>query len=193
MAEAPVITGSLVRLRPPRLDDAERMTALLQDSRVIEHLDRWAWPPYTIDKAVAWIEGTAGPGTNVSWAIECLADGAYIGNTGLDRLDTDNRRCSWGIWIAPPDRWGHGYGSEACTLAIGHAFSALGLEKVILDVYAGNDRARHVYEKAGFAVEGFRRRHHWNGRELIDLEEMAVFADNPLYAHRADGRASAGS
>ncbi len=174
------LTGELVRLRAPQMEDAQRMTELLQDASVTQHLDHWALPPYTIDKALGWI--TTDSPAAIEWAIECRSDGAYIGNTGLNRIDELNRRCSWGIWIGPPERWGHGYGTEACRLAVRYAFSELRLEKVTLEVYAGNERARRAYLRAGFVSEGVRRRHHWNGSELVDVEEMAVFADSPLYA-----------
>ena len=69
-------------------------------------------------------------------------------------------------------------------LAVEYAFRHLAMEKVCLYVYAGNDRARHVYEKAGFVSEGTQRRHFWRDGELIDVELMAVFSDNALYAER---------
>jgi RimJ/RimL family protein N-acetyltransferase len=39
---------------------------------------------------------------------------------------------------------------------MGHAFG-VGLHRVELDVYAFNTRARHVYEKLGFVLEGTKR------------------------------------
>ena len=88
----------------------------------------------------------------------------------------------WGIWIGPPQRWSHGFGTEACRLAVGYAFNQLAMEKVSLDVYQGNDRARRSYEKAGFASEGLLRRHLWLDGHFVDVEVMAVFRDHPLYA-----------
>jgi RimJ/RimL family protein N-acetyltransferase len=113
-----------------------------------------------------------------------VADGAYIGGTGLHDIDHHNRHCAWGIWIGPPQRWGRGYGTEACMLSVEYAFRHLAMEKVSLHVYEGNDRARRSYEKAGFVSEGTLRRHFWRDGELIDVEMMAAFRDNPLYAQR---------
>jgi RimJ/RimL family protein N-acetyltransferase len=174
------ITGKLVRLRALRAEDAAPMAHLLADPRVVANLEHWAQPPYTVEQASAWLAAEL-PGT-VRWAIESLEDGAYIGNTGLDSIDHHNRHCSWGIWIGPPERWGRGCGTEACILAVEYAFRHLAMEKVCLYVYAGNDRARRVYARAGFGSEGTCRRHFWRDGELIDVEMMAVFSDNPLYA-----------
>jgi RimJ/RimL family protein N-acetyltransferase len=176
------ITGRLVRLRAVRVQDATRMAELLADPLVVEHLDQWSRPPYTEDMAMAWL--TTDTLATVRWAIETCDDGAYIGNTGLHGIDHLNRHCSFGIWIGPPALWGRGYGTEACMLAVEYAFTQLAMEKVLLEVYAGNQRGRRAYEKAGFTTEGMLRRHHWNGGRLVDVAVMAVFADDQLYTGR---------
>lgn len=176
------ITGRLVRLRARRLEDAPAIAECLADPRVVANLAQWSHGPYSLEQARDWTMTTA-PG-EVQWSIECNADGAFIGATGLHAIDHRNRHCSWGIWIGPPERWGHGYGTEACMLAVEYAFRYLAMEKVWLYVYAGNDRGRRAYVKSGFTSEGIRRRHYWRDGELIDVEMMAVFRDNPLYANR---------
>ncbi len=60
------------------------------------------------------------------WAIECIDDGAFLGTTGFHGIDHRNRHCGWGIWTGPPDRWGHGYGTEACMLSVEYAFRVPG-------------------------------------------------------------------
>ena len=176
------VTGRLVRLRPLSPDDAPAITEALADPRVVVNLAQWSHAPYSLEQARAWTQ-SAGP-DEVIWAIECIADGAFIGTTGLHAIDHRNRHCGWGIWIGPPDRWGHGFGTEACMLSVEYAFRVLAVEKVWLYVYSGNDRARRSYLRAGFTSEGVRRRHYWRDGALIDVEMMAVFSDNPLYESR---------
>jgi RimJ/RimL family protein N-acetyltransferase len=175
------VNGRLVKLRAPRAEDAPAIAESLADPRVVANLAQWAHGPYSTAHAQVWITKVQ---NEVQWAIECLSDGAFIGCTGLHDIDHRNRHCSWGIWIGPPQRWGHGYGTEACMLSVEYAFRELALEKVSLYVFDGNDRARRSYEKAGFVSEGIRRRQYWRDGELIDIEMMAVFRDNPLYANR---------
>lgn len=63
-----------------------------------------------------------------------------------------NRSCGFRIWISGArDR---GLGTAATRLAVGHAFDGVGLHRVQLEVYAFNPRARRVYEKVGFVLEG---------------------------------------
>lgn len=174
------LIGETVRLRAHTDADATFFASVLTEPEVVRFLADWARAPYGPREALEYVR-TARPDT-VSWTIECRADGRPIGTTGLHRIDHRNRNCIWGVWIGPPERWGHGFGTEACRLAVGYAFSQLGMEKVSLDVYEGNDRARHSYEKAGFAREGLLRRHLWLDGRLADVEVMAVFRDHPLYA-----------
>jgi RimJ/RimL family protein N-acetyltransferase len=176
------ITGRLVRLRAKREEDAPAIAECLADPRVVSYLAQWSHRPYSLEMATTW--ATTTPPHELHWAIECIADGAFIGMTGFHGIDHHNRHCGWGIWTAPPDRWGRGYGTEACMLCVEYAFRFLAMEKVYLDVYAGNDRGRRSYEKAGFVSEGIKRRHHWRDGELVDVQIMAVFRDNPIYANR---------
>jgi RimJ/RimL family protein N-acetyltransferase len=111
----------------------------------------------------------------------------------LHQINHRNRNCEWGIWIGPPERWNQGFGTEACRLAVGYAFDHMAMEKVSLDIYEGNDRARRAYQKAGFATEGILRRHYWLGGRLVDVEIMSVFRDHPLYASGGQGIGGSGT
>src|SRR3984893_2649627 len=179
------LTGAKVRLRATTEADADFFAATLVDPEVVRFLASWAWVPYGHREALEWVR-TAHPDT-VGWTIECLSDGQPIGSTGLHQINHRNRNFEGGIWIEPPDQRNQGVGTEACRLAVGYAFEHLGMEKVSLDVYQGNDRARRSYEKAGFATEGVLRRHYWLGGRLVDLEIMSVFRDHPLYATAGPG------
>ncbi|MDQ6846133.1 MAG: GNAT family N-acetyltransferase [Candidatus Dormibacteraeota bacterium] len=181
------ITGTLVQLRALRPDDAPTIAELLADPRVVANLAEWSHGPYSVEHARTFVASTltdAPLPDQVIWAIERIADGAFLGSTGLHAIDRRNRHCGWGIWLGPPEQWGRGYGTEACMLAVEYAFRFQAMEKVHLCVYAGNDRARRSYEKAGFVSEGIRRQHYWRDGALIDVELMAVFRDNPLYTER---------
>jgi RimJ/RimL family protein N-acetyltransferase len=173
------VIGERVRLRAHTNADAEFFASSLSDPEVTRYLADWARGPYGLSQALEFVRNPRPD--SVGWTIECRADGTPIGATGLHAINHQNRNCMWGIWIGPPDRWGQGFGTETCRLAVGYAFDHLGMEKVSLDVYEGNDRGRRTYEKAGFVREGLLRRHMWLGGRLADVEIMSVFRDHPLY------------
>ena len=57
---------------------------------------------------------------------------------------------------------GAGLGSVLLEALLDHLFASTEINRIDLDVFLGNDRARRAYEKAGFEVEGVLRDYHRN-------------------------------
>ena len=57
---------------------------------------------------------------------------------------------------------GAGLGSALLEALLDHLFASTETNRVDLDVFLGNDRARRAYEKAGFELEGVLRDYHRN-------------------------------
>lgn len=165
------LAGDRVRLRAVEEADAEAMAAAMADPAVARYAGAGFLPPVAVHEVRERIRAGSDH-----------ADGANVGSTSLFRIDERDRNCWWAIAIAPPGRWNRGYGSETCRLATGFAFRQLGMEKVYLGVFEGNDGARRAYEKAGFRVEGVQRRHILHEGRFIDAYLMAAYRDGPLYA-----------
>lgn len=73
-------------------------------------------------------------------------------------LDDPNRRAHLKrIAVAEP---GRGAGARLLVGLIDHVFANSATNRLDLDVFAGNERAKRAYEKAGFAAEGLLREHH---------------------------------
>ena len=107
-------------------------------------------------------------------AIGQPATGEYAGEVVLNDLDPANRSCGFRIGLRPAFQ-GRGLGSEATRLIVDHAF-AVGIHRIELEVYAFNPRARHVYERAGFTLEGTTRDALlWDG-EWVDAHVMSMLA-----------------
>lgn len=112
------------------------------------------------------------------WAILDRETGRYLGEIVLNDLDEDNAAMNVRIALVPGAPGG-GYGTEAMRAVVDHAFDAIGLHRVQLDVYAFNPRAIRSYEKAGFVVEGRQRDTLlWDG-EWTDSILMSVLSSDP--------------
>jgi RimJ/RimL family protein N-acetyltransferase len=79
--------------------------------------------------------------------------GTIIGTVGLRNLNLLTGEATLGI-IIRSDCVGKGYGTDTVETVLGYAFDVLDLRRVLLDVAADNDRARHVYDKLGFVPVG---------------------------------------
>lgn len=114
--------------------------------------------------------------TRHAWAIRELATGDVVGEIVLMDKDEGNRSCGLRLWIAGAT--GRGLGRETISLALHHAFGSWGCERVELEVYDHNPRARHVYDALGFVHEGTRRRALRLDDDWIDAHVMAVLTEH---------------
>ena len=166
------LEGRLVRLRAAEEADLPRWRELIFEPEVIAHLAT-AWPTSLSETRAWWAAAREGPG--VVLAIETLA-GELVG--GCDIRDVDPRsRSAWlGIFIGLPfhDR---GYGTEAVRLLCRFAFREMNLQRMALDVYVTNPRARHVYQRIGFKEEGILRRAHFEDGHHVDVVVMGLLAE----------------
>jgi RimJ/RimL family protein N-acetyltransferase len=63
---------------------------------------------------------------------------------------------------------GRGLGSILLEALIATIYGSTETNRIDLDVFVGNDRARHAYEKAGFRLEGVLRDYHRNSDGSFD-------------------------
>ena len=75
----------------------------------------------------------------------------------LDIGDPNRRAHLKRIAVAEP---GRGDGARLLRGLIDHLFTETATNRLDLDVFVENDRARRAYEKAGFTAEGVLREHH---------------------------------
>lgn len=103
--------------------------------------------------------------------------GQFMGQCSIKMAEpVKNRDGSFGISMLP-EFWGKGYGTEATWFTVDHAFKALGVQRVSLDVLEGNEAAIKLYKKIGFKEEGRKRRANWVDGHWEDALSMGVLDD----------------
>ncbi|NUL47300.1 GNAT family N-acetyltransferase [Cellulosimicrobium funkei] len=195
------LAGALIRLVPARQEHAALLHPLLADAEVSRltgtvhsstapagpgpthsasegggsPADSGGQVPWSVDELAKIYARWSRAEDRIVWVIEEVATGRIVGESVLNDLDADNLSCGFRIWISGArDR---GLGSEAVELTLQHAFEDQGLHRVSLEVYAFNPRARHVYEKAGFRLEGTLREALLFDGEWVDAHVMAILDD----------------
>ncbi|PBC63685.1 GNAT family N-acetyltransferase [Streptomyces sp. Tue6028] len=187
----PVLTGEKTVLRPFTADDAEAILEILDDPDVI----RFTFPsqpdtPFTLERLRAVYGARATQPDRLDLAVTDPATGELVGEVVLNEWDPVQRSCSFRTLIGPRGR-DRGFGTEAVRLIVGHGFEQLGLHRISLGVYGNNHRARRVYEKVGFVVEGVLREAALRDGEWVDEVLMAIL-DHEWAAHggHPEGRVS---
>ena len=131
----------------------------------------------TLEEETAWYEGPATADCETGFTIYERATWRPIGNTGLHGIDFRNRTATFGILIGEADCRGKGYGTETTRLMLDYAFTALGLQSVMLTCFEFNLAGQRAYAKAGFKEFGRRRRCRWMGGRLWDEVYMDCLAE----------------
>ncbi|MGH2429685.1 MAG: GNAT family N-acetyltransferase [Candidatus Limnocylindria bacterium] len=176
-SRTPIIRGEHVYLRPAERDDVPSFVRWFNDADVLRNLAMRA--PMSQAAEEGWFDRMlANQGkTDYLFVICLLADGHAIGTIGLHGLDLENGSAEFGIAIGEKDEWGKGYGTDALRAICDFGFGELRLERIQLHVYAGNERGRRSYEKAGFVHEGTLRRAHFARAEHHDVHVMGLLRD----------------
>jgi RimJ/RimL family protein N-acetyltransferase len=82
-----------------------------------------------------------------------LVDRPPVGWVSCYDHDPDSRTVSVGIDICESQCWGRGLGTEALRLWIDYLFAELGIERVRMATWSGNERMVRVAEKLSFVLE----------------------------------------
>jgi RimJ/RimL family protein N-acetyltransferase len=170
----PLLRSARLLLRPGERDDLATFVRWMNDARVQETLG--ARGPLGLLGEERWFEELQGELGKTRWHfVVCLrADERPIGFCGLDGLDATNGSAELGIGIGEPSEWDKGYGTEAMAILLDFGFGELRLHRIRLHVFAGNDRAIHVYEKVGFVHEGTEREAYYHHGGYRDLHLMGI-------------------
>ena len=164
-------------LRPSEREDLPLFVRWFNDADVLRNLAMRA--PMSSAGETAWFDRMlAAQGTTDYHFVICLlADARPIGTVGLHGLDLQNGNAEFGIAIGETTEWNKGHGTDALRAICDFGFGELRLERIGLEVYAGNDRGRRVYEKAGFTLEGTLRHARFARGERIDVHVMGLLRD----------------
>lgn len=168
--------GQLVRLRAREPGDAETVRRWMTDEDVL--LYNTARYPRSMQTLIQ--RSTAAGDVsyyNARFAIVRKADGELIGDVFLQCEEPENR-CAWlSMLIGLPEHRSQGYGTDALRTVVRFAFEQMNLQRVELEVFAENHRARTAYRKAGFVEEGVRRRAIFTHGRYHDQVMMALLRD----------------
>jgi RimJ/RimL family protein N-acetyltransferase len=169
-AAKPTLVGELVTLRPVGPEHADGLHELVTDPEVRRLTGSHG--EIAAEAGRRWYATRGEQDDRLDLAIMVADD--YVGEVVLNELDTANLSCNLRIALIGSRVFGRGYGSEALSLVLDHAFGTTPLHRISLDVFSFNDRAKHVYKKAGFVEEGvLRDALRWDG-EWYDSVIMSM-------------------
>jgi RimJ/RimL family protein N-acetyltransferase len=173
----PMIRGERVFLRPAERSDIPLFVSWLNDAQTTSFLNMRA--PMSQAMEEKWFEGMLErQGKDGFHFVICLIeDGRPIGTMGLFGIDYVNGHGGIGISIGDKELWGKGLGTDAMFALLDFGFGMLRLERLWLEVYDFNTRARRSYDKCGFTLEGVERHAVYKQGRYLDVQLMSILAD----------------
>jgi RimJ/RimL family protein N-acetyltransferase len=173
----PLIQGQLTYLRAAERDDIPLFLRWINDRRTTRFLSTRG--PLGTPLEERFFERMVDEQGKETWffVICLLEDDRPIGNISLFAIDHTNGNAGLGVLIGDPGDTGRGLGSDAIAAILDFGFGQLRLERIWLDVYDFNERARRVYERLGFVHEGTLRRAVFHDGRYDDIYRMALLRD----------------
>jgi ribosomal-protein-serine acetyltransferase len=151
------LTDDLILLRPSRPEDVSALNEAVHES--LAELHPWMdWATEAYDEAAAkrWVEFVQlywEHSSGFQFAITDATSSQYIGNCGVDGLNSKNRSCNLSYWVRT-SRTGQGIASRAARLAARFAFETAGIVRAEIVIATGNIASQRAAEKAGAHYEG---------------------------------------
>ena len=175
--QQPIIRAERVYLRPAERSDIPTFVRWFNDAETLSFVLMRA--PMSTAMEERWFESMLEThGKDRFLFVICrLGDGVPIGNCGLFDINYVDGHAGIGITIGEKALWGQGLGTDAMYALLDFGFGQLRLERLWLEVYDYNARARRSYDKAGFTLEGIERRAVFKQGQFHDVQLMSILRD----------------
>jgi RimJ/RimL family protein N-acetyltransferase len=176
---AHILSSGHVYLRPFERADAETYRRWRADAEPMALAGWHERAPMSLAQVEARIDRlTEEQGRDQYTFLICLAaDDRPIGEVMLVDIDRTHGSSQLGIFIGEVAEWGRGYGTDAISAIVEFGFAELRLERIWLNVWTENPRARRAYEKAGFVHEGTIRHDRYEHGEHTSGDLMSILRD----------------
>ena len=165
----------MISIRRAQSDDLDFFIELVNHVDVQPFLGGRA--PRDRNAVAAEIERSQGDPTSYGrFVIE--VDGARAGVMGFEVENRRSRIAHLERLAVHPDYRGQRLSDEAARLLQRYLVLELGYHRLQLEIYGFNERARRHAERAGFVLEGVRRRAYWRHDEWMDGVLYALLRDD---------------
>lgn len=161
------------KLRKWKMEDAQQLSEMLNNQKILANLRDGLSFPYTIDDAKEYIQAMLDADQDQTFAYAITDEKRVIGSIGVFRKDNIHfQTAELGYYIAEPD-WGQGHGTRAVRQVCELIFETTDIIRIFAEPFARNLGSCRILEKAGFQLEGILRKNALkNGR----TEDMKLYA-----------------
>lgn len=160
-------------IRPWQIGDAERLSKLLNNKKILDNLRDGLPFPYTRENAEEFINCMIAADRNCNFSFAVICNDEVAGSVGIFRKDNIHARTAeLGYYIGEPF-WNKGIATEAVEKACNYVLSNTDIIRIYAEPFSRNKASCRVLEKAGFVFEGTL---HANAVKNGIIEDMQMYA-----------------
>ena len=164
----------MVELREWKENDAEALSALLNNKRILDNLRDGLPYPYTKKDALWYIKSCLNADKDKQFCFAIIYNGEVVGSIGLFRQENIHfKTAELGYYIGV-EYWGKGITTEAVRLACKHVFDSTDIVRIYAEPFADNIGSCRVLEKNGFVPEGVLRKNAFKNDTFRDMKLYAL-------------------
>lgn len=149
----------------------------IREWRMLPEVTKYMYsdPIITKEQQIKWFFDISKEKNSRYWIIEY--EGVGIGILSVTSIDTKNRRCEVGHYIANEKFRGRGIGSALEFNIYDYVFDRLNMNKICWHVFSFNQNAINIHKKFGCEIEGERKEHIIKNNVKYDIVEMAILKE----------------
>ena len=170
-----MLKGKSVYLRLLSQDDLRSRVLWINDEDNIKTL-LFDWPT-SYEKTLKWYNNVLFDNSKFHLSIVDGQTDVLIGMTGLLNIDRINHHAQFYLTIGNKQYRGKHIPDEVIPLVLEYGFQELELKKIYLYTLPNNDRARFVYERNGFCLDGILRQQVYCRCKQQDLYVHSILKD----------------
>lgn len=169
------IEGDNIYLRKLRKSDVDsNYCNWMNDPEVNQYLES-RFEKWSIKKLEDYVTKIQDNPDYVFLSIILKDENRHIGNIKIGPINQIHKFADVGLIIGERSFWGRGLATEALKLIVDYAFNTLNLHKLTAGAYADNIGSIRAFEKAGFLIEGIKKKHYLYNGDYIDGVLLGVF------------------
>lgn len=162
------IEGERLTLKEMKVSDVdENYHKWMNDPDITRYLES-RFRDNTVEKIKEYVSGFEKRDNDFLFMIIEKESGKHIGNIRLGPINEHHNLAEVGIMIGDKESHGKGYGAEAINILKKYAFDELGLHKLTAGCYSNNAASEKTFLKAGFQLEGRRKKHYKSGDGYVE-------------------------
>lgn len=170
--------GNQIFLRPVEKEDLVLRPKWFNDPEINKTL--LISVPIGYAQTLQWFERSVKDPSKLNLSICDIKTEKVIGMTGLLNIDHFHQNAQFYITIGDKEYWGKKIPDEVIPLVLEHGFTELNLMKIYLWTINSNDKARKIYERNGFVLEGIMKKHYFCRGMHQDLYQHAILKEEWL-------------